>query len=139
MTGGRSALRRAAVAATVVAVAVSAGCGDDQPEWCDELESVGNLEALAAAIAAADGPTATDELEGFEQVAEGAPSEIRADMEAIADVLSDVVAVAMAGENADADQLELQRESANQRLAEIPGHVATVSGWAEEECGIRLD
>ena len=134
-----SGLRRMAVVALLAAVATSAGCGDDQPEWCDDLESVGSLGALAAAITAADGPTATEELESFGQVAESAPNEIRADMEAIADVLAEVVAVAMAGENADADQLELRREAANQQLAEIPAHVATVTGWAEEECGIRLD
>lgn len=143
---GRTRGHRGARPTTVALVAVAlagllgpAACGDGQPEWCEELASVGDLEELASAITTSDGPTATEELDRFEDVAAAAPEAVRSDMEAIASTLRDVVAVAMAGESADADELELQRDAANQRLAEMPAHIAAVTGWAEEECGIRLD
>lgn len=118
---------------------ITIGCGDDQPEWCEQLRSVGELDQLAAAISAADGPTATEELERFTQVAGSAPEAVRDDMEAIASTLAEVVDIAMAGDEVDPDQLELRREAANERLAEMTDRIASVSGWAEEECGIRLD
>ena len=129
----------ALVALAVAGLAGTAACGDDQPEWCDDLASVGDLEQLAAAITTSDGPTAAEELDRFEEVAAAAPEAVRSDMETIASTLRDVVDVALAGENADADDLELRRDAANQRLAEMPAHIAAVTGWAEEECGIRLD
>lgn len=112
-------------------------CGDGQNPWCEELESLGDLEALAAAIASGDGPSASEQLDEFDGVAESAPEDIADAMQEVADVLADAVEVSLASD--DVDDLELRRDATNQRLAEIPDQISEVSSWAEEECGIRLD
>lgn len=121
------------------AVLVLGGCGNDQLPWCSELESVADLDALAAAIAAGDGEGANAGLEHFSDVASSAPVEIRSDMQAVADALSQAVGVAMAGDGTDPDRLELRREAVNTQLGTVTTNVAAVSTWAEQECGIRLD
>lgn len=115
------------------------GCSDGQPAWCAELRSLGDLDDLSAAIVATDGEAATAELDRFEDVAGSAPTAVRSDMETIATTLRQVVDIAMAGDAADADELELRRDAANQQLAGMTSHLAAVSTWAEKECGIRLD
>lgn len=116
------------------------GCGEDQLPWCSELASIADLEELAAALSTDDAESAAEELERFDSVASSAPLEVRADMEAVTDALSQAVEVAMAGDDdADPDDLELRREAVNEQLGRVTSNVAAVSAWAEQECGIRLD
>lgn len=121
------------------AVLALSGCGSDQLPWCSELESVTSLDELATAISAGDAEAADAGLERFSEVASSAPVDVRADMEAVADALSEAVGVAMTDEAADPDDLELRRESVNEQLGRVTANVAAVSSWAERECGIRLD
>jgi hypothetical protein len=121
------------------AVLALAGCGDDQLPWCSELASVADLEELATALSAGDSEGVAEGVERFTSVASSAPVEIRADMEAVADALSEVVEVAMTGDGADPEDLELRREAVNAQLGRVTSNVAAVSAWAEQECGIRLD
>lgn len=114
-------------------------CGDDQAPWCAQLESVADLPALAEAISNGDTDAATAEVDRFTAVASDAPREIRSEMESVADALSEAVGVAMTGEGADPDELELRREAVNQQLGRVTSDVAAVSDWAEQACGIRLD
>lgn len=118
---------------------VLAGCGNDQLPWCSELESVSDLEQLATAISDGDATTANEEVDRFSAVASSAPAGVRTDMQAVADALSEVVGVAMTGEEADPDDLELRREAVNDQLGRVTANVDAVSAWAEQECGIRLD
>ncbi|MCP4435805.1 MAG: hypothetical protein GY812_09985 [Actinomycetia bacterium] len=131
--------RPAVLVAAFGLTAPLAACGDGTPTWCGQLESVGDLDSLVAAVASDDGSTGATELDRFAAVAADAPEEIADDMAAINDTFAEVVDIALSGSEADPDELELRREAANQRLAEMPAHVAAVSAWAETECGIRLD
>ncbi|MCZ7631766.1 MAG: hypothetical protein M5U19_23105 [Microthrixaceae bacterium] len=70
-----------------------------------------SLDELATAISAGDAEAADAGLERFSEVASSAPVDIRADMEAVADALSEAVGVAMTDEAADPDDLELRREA----------------------------
>lgn len=126
---------------TVAAVAVVAlsGCGDDQLPWCSELASVADLGDLANALSDGDPEGVSESLQRFNAVASSAPAEIRADMTAVADALTEAVDVAMTGDEAEPDALELRREAVNTQLGRVTTNVAAVSAWAEQECGIRLD
>lgn len=137
MTARSTSAITAAVAILVTAPGLA--CGDGQPSWCDDLRSLGDLDTLATAISTGDGTAAQAEVGRFTEAAGRAPEEIRDDMEAIAEVLAEVVDVGMAGGGAADTDLERRRERANQRLAEVSEHTAAVGSWAEEECGIRLD
>jgi len=129
------------VAAALVAavVLVVPACGDAQPGYCADLESMGSLKALTAAVAARDRAKAAAEVERFRAVADGAPAEIHADMAAIADTLAEVVALGTTAQNGSDAELERRRKRANQRLAAMTDHTAAVAAWAEEQCGLRLD
>jgi len=129
----------ALVVTTLVAVLLPAACTDKQNPWCEQLSSLGDLDALTTAVSEGDGPTAQKELERFEAVAEDAPEAVHDDMVAIADTLGEVVAVGLAGADAEDTELEQRREAANQRLAAMSERTADVSAWAETECGIHLD
>lgn len=130
-------------ARTLVAVAgaalVLSGCGDDQLPWCSELASVADLHELSTALSTHDSEAVSEELERFTSVATSAPVEVRADMEAVADALTEAVDVAMTGTDSDPDDLELRREAVNTQLGRVTSNVTAVSAWAEQECGIRLD
>lgn len=114
-------------------------CGDDQPGYCKDLGSLGNLDRLAAAVAKDDIARAKDEMDRFREVADKAPAPIHDDMVAIAGTLAEVVAVGTVAPNASDTELERRRERANQQLAAMSDHTAAVARWAEEQCGIRLD
>lgn len=107
--------------------------------WCAELESVADLPALVSAISSGDTEAATAETDRFSDVAADAPAEIRPEMKAVADALSEAVAVTMTPPDADPDELELRREAVNQQLGRVTSDVSAVSEWAEVQCGIRLD
>ncbi|MGI9578985.1 MAG: hypothetical protein ACR2OH_12350 [Microthrixaceae bacterium] len=123
--------------ATAAVAMLVGSCGDGQNPWCEDLESVADLDVLAGAITAGDGPAAREQLDEFDQVAASAPQDIADAMGRIAEVLGEAVAVSLAGD--EAEDLELRREATNQALAQIPAETSEVSAWAEEECGIRLD
>ncbi|MCB1270517.1 MAG: hypothetical protein M9942_01935 [Microthrixaceae bacterium] len=130
---------------TALSVAVAAlfsllvgACGEDQHPWCAELESVVQLDELASSMASGDTEAAAGEVEHFSEVAAEAPGEIRAEMQAVAEALDQVVEVALTGADAAPDDLELRREALNDELGRVTDDVATVSSWAETECGVRL-
>jgi hypothetical protein len=132
--------------AGAVAVALTAGlalatpaCGDDQPGYCSQLESVGSLKALAAAVAGDDRARAGAEMARFREVAADAPDPIHDDMAVIADALAEVVALGTTSPSASDTDLERRRDRANQQLASMTDHTAAVAKWAEEQCGMRLD
>ena len=117
--------------------ALGTGCSDDQHPWCADLESIGDLTELAAAIAAGDASAARAQTDVVNEVAQGAPTEIRDDITDVAKVLEEAVEVSLAP--TDAENLDNRREATNQRLADVPEKISTISAWAEEECGLRLD
>ncbi|MFV0316578.1 MAG: hypothetical protein ACK5O2_06405 [Microthrixaceae bacterium] len=131
--------RHALACATAFTLLFFTACGEDQIPWCSDLEKWSGLDALAAAITAGDSAAASDELEGFDEMARSAPQEIRSDMETVSSALAASVGVALDDGATDPDKLELRRDELNVQLGRITTQLQAVSTFAETECGIRLD
>ncbi|MEZ5348195.1 MAG: hypothetical protein R2714_03210 [Microthrixaceae bacterium] len=114
-------------------------CGEDQDPWCDQLEEWSGLDTLSQAIESGDATTAAEELDGFQELSESAPDEVRNDMEAVADALRSAVDITLDSDSADPDDLELRREELNERLGRLAAELQSISSFAETECGVRLN
>jgi hypothetical protein len=136
----RRGVRRWCAAGLVALIAVPlAGCGDDSPAFCDDLGQVRSLSALDAALERRDLTAAATEADRLTAVADAAPSEISAQMQALVAGLQGVVSLLQAQQaNQDPGAIEAQREELNTQLGTLADDVAAVSQWSEEQCGFRL-
>ena len=133
-------VRRCCAAGLVALIAIPlAGCGDDSPPFCDDLGRVRSLTELDAALERRDLNAAATEAERLTAVADAAPSEISAQMQALVAGLRGVVSLLQAQQaNQDPGAIETQREELNTQLGTLADDVAAVSQWSEEHCGFRL-
>lgn len=118
-----------------------AGCGDGTPEFCEPLRSTADLEALRDALDTGDLDLAGAEAQRLVDLADEAPAEIRADLQALGDAVVQIVDL-LADEaegTSDAGELERRREQLNDDLAELDRRSQRVSSWALQECGMRLE
>ncbi len=135
---------RARVLATLLlasAVLGVASCTDGTPSFCAPLRDNAQLGALSEALDAGDLDVASAEARRLADLADEAPADIRADVEALGDAVVQIVDL-LADEQAgaeDAGELERRREQLNAELAELDQRSERVSDWALQECGVRLD
>ena len=157
---------RRVLAAILVVLAFAAGlaaCGDGRPDFCDEFAKVADLKALRTALDGSDLPRARREASALEELAASAPDDIRADLEKLADAVSDIVklvsddrgtATTTTAPTSTAPttptrppattttvapaELERRREELNSRLADLSQQSATVGAWASRTCGLEL-
>lgn len=118
-----------------------AGCTDGTPAFCASLRSNAQLDALGAALDAGDLEVASAEARRLAALAEEAPADIRADLEALGEAVVEIVDL-LADEttgSGDAGELERRRDQLNDELAELDQRSERVSTWALQECGLRLD
>jgi hypothetical protein len=135
--------RRRAVPCLLIAIlsAGVAGCTDGTPAFCASLRSNAELDALGAALESGDLDVASAEARRLAALAEEAPADIRADLEALGDAVVEIVEL-LADEttgSGDAGELERRRDQLNAELAELDQRSERVSTWALQECGLRLD
>src|SRR5690606_28248133 len=90
------------------------------------------------------------EAQRLRDLADSAPTEIRADLAALADAVADIVDLLeqeerAAGAGTEGDppevspaQIERRREDLNARFGDLDRRATRVSVWAAEECGIDL-
>lgn len=131
---------RALAVTTALVVSVSA-CGDGTPGFCTPFREQADLDALASALDKGDLDIASAEALRLADLADGAPPEVRADLQALADAvvqLVDLLADERGGVD-DAGEMERRRARLNEELAELDQRSDRVSEWAATECGIRLD
>ena len=156
---------RRVLAAILVALALVAGlaaCSDGRPDFCDEFAKVADLKALRAALDGSDLPRARREASALEELASSAPDDIRADLEELADAVSDIVTLVSDDRGTATTttapastapttiappettttvapaELERRREELNARLADLSQQSATVGAWASRTCGLEL-
>ncbi len=120
---------------------LAAGCGDGTPAFCEPLRSTADMGALRDALDAGDLEVAGAEAQRLADLAEEAPTEIRADLEALGDAVVQIVDLLAdeASGSSDAGDLERRREQLNDDLAELDRRSQRVSSWALQECGLRLE
>jgi hypothetical protein len=118
-----------------------AGCTDGTPAFCASLRSNAQLDALGAALDAGDLDVASAEARRLAALAEEAPTDIRADLEALGEAVVEIVDLLADETNGsgDAGELERRRDQLNDELAELDQRSERVSTWALQECGLRLD
>jgi hypothetical protein len=142
ITPRRSRTRRSVVALAVALLLMATlGCGDGTPGFCEPLRDNADLGELGSALDEGDLDVASAEAQRLNDLAKEAPVEIRADLEALADAvvqIVDLLADDVEG-STDAGDLERRREQLNDELAELDQRSERVSTWALEECGLRLD
>jgi hypothetical protein len=148
--------RRGAVAGRTLLTPLLAGllaallvaCGDGTSEFCTPLADAADLGALGDALREDDLATARAEAERLADLAETAPSEIRADLVALADSVVDIVELLedeqragdtdSDGSGVSAAQVERQREALNDRFGQLDRRATRVTTWAARECGLDL-
>ncbi len=135
--------RRRAVPCLLIVIlsAGVAGCTDGTPAFCASLRSNAELDALGAALESGDLDVASAEARRLAALADEAPADIRADLEALGDAVVEIVEL-LADEttgSGDAGELERRRDQLNDELAELDQRSERVSTWALQECGLRLD
>src|SRR5690606_25421784 len=81
---------RSLLAAPIALLALSS-CGDGTPAFCAPLAESSDLGTLADALIEDDLPGATAEARRLRDLADTAPTEIRADLAALADAVGDIV------------------------------------------------
>lgn len=123
-------------------------CGDGRPAFCDDLARAADMDALSAALRAQDLDKARRAAREFSDLADGAPSEVRPDLQDLARAVSGIVDLLGAERNAmpgagregqgDAAVVERQRDDLNERLDELATTSSRVERWATRECGISL-
>jgi hypothetical protein len=136
-------VRSRVVAAVLLATAATGlvGCTDGTPSFCAPLRDNAQLGALSDALDSGDLDVASAEARRLADLADEAPAEIRADVEALGDAvvqIVDLLADEQSGDE-DAGELERRREQLNDELAELDQRSERVSDWALQECGVRLD
>lgn len=133
--------RRAAAAALVLLIGLTASCSDGRPGFCDALETNADLEPLAEAIADSDGERAAAEAQRLIDLSEDAPPEVRGDLRELANAIEDIVAHAadLTDPASDPAEVERRRDQINERLGTLDRRIERVSTWAERECGLRLN
>ena len=138
-----------AVLAVTAVVAVSTGCGDGRPAFCDDLARAADMDDLSAALRAQDLDRARTAAREFSDLADGAPEDLRPDMQDLAGAVSEIVDLLSAERNAmpgaghegqgDAAVVERQRDELNERLDDLAVTSSRVERWASRECGLDLD
>lgn len=128
--------------AVAVALVLPAGCGDGRPGFCDDLAEAADLRALRRALEAQDLRRATRAAERFAELAAEAPREVRADLEAVAGGVADVVALLRA-DRADpgteaAERAAQRRDELDEQLGELARRSSAAESWALRECNLRL-
>ncbi len=161
--------RLAAGLATVVLVvgALATGCGDGRPAFCDDLAKGADLGALTKALDAQDLAAARHAASEFEDLADGAPDDVRSEMQDLASAVTDIVGLLTAerasgpttgnpsttttapgspsttagaspSTTGDPADVEQRREALNRRLADLGATSSKVEDWASHTCGITL-
>jgi hypothetical protein len=123
-------------------------CGDGTSEFCGPLAEAADLGALGDALREDDLDTARAEAERLADLAGTAPSEIRADLVALADSVVDIVDLLEDeqraggtegdGSGISAAQVERQREALNDSFGQLDRRSTRVTTWAARECGLEL-
>jgi hypothetical protein len=121
-------------------VLLMTGCTDGTPAFCSSLRATADLSALGEALESGDLERAGAEARRLSDLAREAPTEIRADLAALATAVEEIVDL-MADEAAqgESSELERRRELLNEQLGELDVRSERVSGWALRECGLQLD
>lgn len=124
----------------LTATLLSAGCTDGTPAFCSSLRSTADLAALGEALESGDLERAGAEARRLSDLASEAPTEVRADLSALATAVEEIVDL-MADEavQGESSELERRRELLNEQLGELDVRSERVSGWALRECGLQLD
>jgi hypothetical protein len=149
----------AIVAAGALVLSVLTGCGDGRPSFCDDLARNADLKGLSSALEAKNLPRARSKAKEFQDLADGAPADVRDDLKDLADSVADIVGLLGAERTAgptvastvpgattttsgspagDPAELERLREDLNRRLAELSTTSSRVQDWASRTCGITL-
>jgi hypothetical protein len=136
----------AGVLSAALLALVTAGCGDGTPAFCEPLGSAWEMRSVASAIEKGELDKARAEAERLGDLAQQAPSGIRADFAALADAVVDIVELletedAVGVENPDepgggAAEVERRRGELNARFGELDRRSIRVSNWAARECGL---
>ncbi|MGB3412603.1 MAG: hypothetical protein WBA45_15565 [Microthrixaceae bacterium] len=79
------------VAPLILVAASITSCGDGTPAFCSDLASSRNLNGVVTALKADDLSKATSEANRLKDLASKAPSEIRADLKALANGVVDII------------------------------------------------
>lgn len=124
------------------------GCSDGTPAFCGPLSEAADLDAVSEALDAGDLDAAQAEAAALQDLAAGAPDEIRSDLIALADSVADIVDLVVAdtpepGEADDrpgrqASEVERRRDDVNSRFADLDRRSTVVTTWAARECGLDL-
>ena len=106
------------------------------------------MSALTDALDAQDLDRARTAAEEFSLLADQAPSEVRSDLQDLADAVDGIVELLAAERNAvpgastdgqgDAAAVEQQRDALNERLEALSTTSSRVERWASRECGVTL-
>ncbi len=97
------------------------------------------MKRLGSALDAGDLTRAQREAKRFAQLADEAPAEIRPDLKALADGVTDIIELLQKDkQGADPASLERRREELTDRLSELGRRSTDVSAWASRECGVEL-
>ncbi|MHB1137870.1 MAG: hypothetical protein ACYC2O_02865 [Microthrixaceae bacterium] len=147
-------LRRAAVAVVVTILIGALGlgaCGDGTPPFCTPLADSADLSGLTDALDAGDLDRAASEAQRLRDLADEAPSDIRADFTELAQTVVDIVDLLAedlaasapttadgAATTVDPGEVERRRDDLNDRLGDLDRRSDRISAWASEECGIDL-
>jgi len=114
-------------------------CGDGTPKFCESLSRQADMKRLGSALDAGDLTRAQREAKRFTQLANEAPAEIRPDLKALADGVTDIIELLQKDkQGADPASLERRREELTDRLSELGRRSTDVSAWASRECGVEL-
>ncbi len=145
--------RRTAVAVVTIltgALGVNA-CGDGTPPFCTPLDDSADLSGLTDALDAGDLDRAASEAQRLRDLADEAPSDIRADFTELAQTVVDIVDLLTedlsasapttadgAATTVDPSEVERRRDALNDRLGALDRRSDRIAAWASEECGIDL-
>ena len=129
---------------------VVVACGDGTPAFCGPLADSADLSALSTALDAGDLEKAASEAQRLKDLAGEAPAAIRADFEALADGVVDIVDLiteeraanavtsGTSTDTVDPGEVERRRDELNARLSDLDRRSDRISAWAAEQCGLNL-
>ncbi|MGB6059908.1 MAG: hypothetical protein WBF71_16755 [Microthrixaceae bacterium] len=90
MRAGPSTITRIVAPLVIVAASITS-CGDGTPAFCGDLGGSRNLDGVVTALKADNLAKATSEANRLKDLASKAPTEIRADLSALADGVIDII------------------------------------------------